>query len=169
MREILFRGKREDTGDWIEGFYVRESNHAAFTSELKYKHFIVKDEFMDWGLGGLHSYKVIPETIGQYTGMTDKNGKSIFEGDIIRTQPFYDKPYSDKRKSKQFIGVVEWKTRKFNGNDVYPEQIFEAKWNVCFSEEFGKYVHSSWSDFWGCEVIGNIHDNPELLKGVINL
>ena len=104
-------------------------------------------------------YEIIPETVGQYTGLTDKNGKKIFEGDIVKTQPFYDKPYSDKRKSKEFIGVVEYKTRIFNGNKYYSKQCYHGEWGLKFYEDFGKYINYSWGELWNCEVIGNIHDN----------
>ena len=144
MREILFRGKTKDTNWWIEGYYAIESNHACFRGELKHTHFIFKDEFMDWGIGGLVQYEVIPETVGQYTGLTDKNGKKIFEGDIVKVQDdVYGSPFCD--------GIT--------GQVVYDETAFFIKPH--------NHMESQWL-FNECavyEIIGNIHDNPELLKG----
>lgn len=73
MREIIFRGKRSDTGEWIEGYYCR-----AFRWEGD-KNPVPAIQEADCYL----FREVIPETVGQYTGLTDKNGKKIFEGDII--------------------------------------------------------------------------------------
>lgn len=164
MREFLLRGKAKETGEWVEGFYIKRRDSLL---EGIVHHYIVAQEKNKNGLLNpvLTWYIVVPETVGQYIGLTDKNGKKLFEGDIVKTQPFYDKPYSDKRKSKCFIGVVKYKVRTFNGNRFYAKQDYHGEWGLDFCEELGKYTHYSWGELWNCEVIGNIHDNKEILKG----
>lgn len=164
MREILFTGKVKETGEWIEGFYAK---HQDSLLEGIVHHYILAQEKSKNGLLSpvLTWYDVIPETIGQYTGLTDKNGMKIFEGDIVKTQPFYDRPYSKTRKSKQFIGVVKYRVRTFSGSSFYAKQDYDGEWGLDFCEELGKYNHYSWGELWNCEIIGNIHDNPELVKG----
>ena len=156
MREILFRAKTKDTKWWVEGYYAIESNHACFANELKHTHFIFKDEFMDWGIGGLVQYEVIPETVGQYTGLTDKNGKKIFEGDILLIKTTLDSINKVTRDDEYIVkGVV-----------VFNEGHFELDGEglVLFTY-WGVKVLFRAARFKEYEVIGNIHDNPELLKG----
>lgn len=137
MREFLFRGKRIDNGEWIEGYYAMQSNHACFASALRYQYFIFKDVCTDFDLGGLQRFEVNPETVGQYTGLTDKNGKKIFEGDIVEVN------------RKEAYGKVE-----FDKDDA-------AFTVVCDSVQYSFVDH-----LWGTdvEVVGNIYDNPELLE-----
>lgn len=123
MREILFRGKRVDNGEWVYGNY-------AFTDFDNKQYFIFQNKAFE--------HLVIPETVGQYTGLTDKNGKKIFEGDIVEYQNGY--------------GHIEW------------AQLHGAFMCV---EENGDYWEWL-DNMYDIEVIGNIHDihdNPELLKG----
>ena len=149
MREILFRGKRTDNGEWIEGYYAIQSSHACFAHELKHQHFIFKDIFLDFNLGELQKFDVIPETVGQYTGLTDKNGKKIFEGDIVLV------PYIDP------IFKCTW-------NDTSPcERAIVKYCNGMFYVEYiesgDKFTLSAMDGYM--KIIGNIYDNPELLEG----
>ena len=128
MREILFRGKTE-LGKWIEGDLLQYLGYG--------KVHIVQHHL---GAGG---QEVIPETVGQYTGLTDKNGKKIFEGDIVDC-------WSEGVNAK---GTVQ--QRKDGLWIIYPNWQKYITWGLC-PNEFGNT---------DVKVIGNIHDNPELLKG----
>ena len=118
MREILFRGKRIDNGEWVYGDLVQSPDYDVVQI---YEQDLCGDNF-----------SVDPSTIGQYTGLTDKNDKKIFEGDIV------------KHLSDNMVYLIEYDNR------------------------FGMYVSkqkgSSYSGCIRCEIIGNIHDSPELLE-----
>ena len=145
MREILFRGKRKDTGAWVFGDLVHSQYKIGDTCVGQYGNTV-----------GIH--QVNPETVGQFTGLTDKNGQKIFEGDLLNgfQYPFY---HSESAEHNYFAEVI-W----FTGNcafGLYTHKHPTAKvkgisaGNADFIEDFN-------SDDW--EVIGNIHDNPELLE-----
>lgn len=151
MREILFRGKVADEPDeWVYGYLIDEK--TIFQKEIH-------KQSKCCGYG---SFDVKEETIGQYAGLTDKNGTKIFEGDIILSQEFRNKPFSKNYKSKRLIGVVEYYDRKLNDG----KQIYESGYRVRFINDNEKsfYNCGAWSDFYDCEVIGNIFDNGELLN-----
>lgn len=136
MREIKFRGKRTDNGEWVEGLYNYFNWVNSLTREfIETTHHILPIGYQD-------SFKVFPETVGQFTGLTDRNGTPIFEGDIFRTKEFclVGIPYSAHNHE------VIFKNGCFLLNKVKGPYMALAAWN-----KMG-------------EVIGNIHDNPELIE-----
>ncbi len=128
MREILFRGKRLDNGEWIQGYPCRYGWIG------KEKDYIIPDY-----ASALYTAEIYPETIGQYTGLTDMNGRKIFEGDTVWNS--YDEDY----------GKVEW------DNDMAKFIITFPTFTVDFANVYGEEL----------EIDGNVYDNPELLKGGI--
>lgn len=153
MREILFRGKGAKTNEWVYGSYILEKH-----TNTPYICFFEYGSLID-----VKIVEVIQETVGQFTGMSDKNGTKIFEGDIIRTQPFSDKPFSTKRKQKQFLGVVEHCIKTFrNPGSPTDGQKYDSSWRVKIMEDTGNYGCYEWTRFWNCGVVGNKFDNPEL-------
>ena len=120
MREILFRGKQRDNGEWFYGDLIHLNHCVSIRS---------KD----------CARSVVPETVGQYTGLTDKNGKKIFEGDLIRSAETGE------------TAIVQW----FSEHSAFMIWCKTSN-QVGFLYECEKSI---------IEVIGNIHDNPELIGG----
>ena len=134
MKEVLFRGKTEK-GEWVEGYY--EFGYDAGTEEPT--HYM-------WVLNHTEKYGemfiVIPETVGQYTGLTDKNGKKIFEGDIVTGLFLHSRPV--------------------NGVTAFRDGSFGLLWDRAGAETFTPFTSMCNVEY---EMIGNIHDNPELMEG----
>lgn len=132
MREILFKAKRKDNGEWVEGYYRRIPCMGL------HGHYIMPQNPKN----RMEQYAIDPDTICQYTGLTDKNGKKIWENDIL----------------------------KANLDESYPEDITYIKilWNECGFCVNENYSTDIWTlEKWDAEhfqVCGNIFDNPDLLE-----
>lgn len=133
MREILFKAKRKDNGEWVEGCYVTSDG----------KSFICMDIVEHYCVIALRWFEIDPETLCQFTGFYDKNGKKIWENDIC------------DRKEK------------------YPEvvKMTDGDWTLDYSYAIGRDYGNGYCNLGfyvnerKCvEVIGNIFDNPELLQ-----
>lgn len=141
MREILFRGKRKDNGEWAVGYFVYAKSY--FDDENWREADIIPHDTDRVYTGEYNvAYTCDIETVGQYTGLTDENGERIFEGDIVQA---YDETYVNG------FGEIKGKV-VFNGGS------FDID-----AEDIGYIPLYSYSKE-NIEVIGNIHDNPELLK-----
>lgn len=135
LRTIKFRGFNKKRGIWLYGNYIL--NRGA--------HFIAPQEFADgktW-----EDYEVEEESIGQFTGLHDKNGKEIYEGDIINVFTYNIFKSGTRRKL-----VVRWTQTEYVAFDE--SQVHTGGWMLW-------QIHNEDKDI---EVIGNIHDNPDLIE-----
>jgi len=134
MREIMFRGKAEYNGEWVEGGFYKYKDTAWII--------VPGDSYI-----GLKHYQVDPSTVCQYTGLKDKNGRKIWENDIVK------------------ITIFDYATGKIlacgNSKVEFKKGCFGVKWGFskgfCMFDDFAE----KYTEF---EVIGNIFDNPELLE-----
>lgn len=125
MRTIKFRGKRVNGGEWVKSMTISNGTIKRKAYEVFFE--ISPNKWVG----------VIPETVGQFIGLLDKNDKEIYEGDIVR----------------------------YIGNDAGDPFTDEVKYNGAGFDPVCAIYWISDIDEAGCEVIGNIHNNPELLKG----
>lgn len=146
-REIKFRGKSNIDGEWYFGSYVKtndNTNNPFKTTAPKEYHNIVFYAAPDFLLGGWNKEPVIPQTVNQFTGLLDKNGKEIYEGDIIRS---YDS------ENNPIIHSISWDNKKA----CYVATMLQHPL-------LGGPIDKNWIDEFEKEIIGNVFDNPELLK-----
>lgn len=138
MRDILFRAKRIDNDEWAYGYYIKTHDYL----DNREIHLIVGIDSTSFPANEItDANEVNLETLGQYTGLTDKNDVRIFEGDIVRG--IYD--------SYEFVYVVVWDNDDLgflatNGKEKYGASF---QYLLCCEE---------------IEVIGNVYNNPELLE-----
>lgn len=128
MKEIKFRGKRLDNGEWIEGDLLRMLGHWFI--------------FPDPAPEGIDKYAVDPATVGEFTGLKDKNGKEIYEGDVMEI------PETDF--NAEIIGRVLFEEDAYYIIPLRGGHLWGLHWSL--------RKHDA-------KIIGNIHDNPELQKG----
>lgn len=138
MRTIKFKGKRLDNGEWLEGYYRGNYEDKAFISRIKRPPL---------------SFEVDPATVCQFTGILDKNGKEIYEGDVLRSDEY---PYSDLEDGKRdnYFAVVYY-------HEEYARFVTVTIKNpvstVCGISE-GNHGDVSRDEMMDFEVVGNIHE-----------
>lgn len=156
MREIKFRG-RKPNGEWVYGYYVGKDTIIPFGE-------------VNFDLGFIDTspcYEVIPDTIGQFTGLHDKNGKEIYEGDVLFVREW----------KNIAMGMFDYEEREqLSLEDCKGELLHESQRVVYFEEGSmcagDYYISTLWDKqdkrhqypIFEVEVIGNIHDDPELLN-----
>ena len=140
MKENLFRGKRKGAGEWVYGYFVSDGENVYIFTQQE----VVRGIDLGGYLDCCQMCKVDPETVGQYAGLKDRYGKKIFEGDIIRIHNDYT------GDAHPFNAVVEFKEGSFVSRGE--------------GDAFGNHFSSWYVPFVWWEIIGNIHDNPELLE-----
>lgn len=149
MREILFRGKRIDNGEWVEGYYCKMSETTyCFKEDYERKpvpehHYILQERMTDWGLPNqMVQIEIDPETLCEFTGRCDKNENKIWENDILMAHLDESYPEDATYETVEW-GDAGWVTHEAGSAD---------------REYLDKF------DLEHYEVVGNIFDNKELLQ-----
>ena len=138
-REILFRGKRFGNGEWIEGYFLPGNERQSLHPRI----FVYLPETQSF-----ECFDIDIDTLGEYTGLTDKNGTRIFEGDIVKITGFHTTAIAAVKYGSSSEKSTSWGWY-FDDNDGHTYFLVSR----AFCEDYNAII------------IGNIHDNPELLKG----
>jgi len=145
MREILFRGKRTDNGEWVQGYICRYGWIG------KEKDYIIPDY-----TSALYTAEIDPKTISQYTGLTDKYDKKIFEGDIINVTPDTTNRLMEVRWNEETLSweLTDVGTPAFEINHIFNTiDLAELEVESCYGERISF-------------IVGNVYDNPEMMEKI---
>lgn len=144
MRIIKFKGKSVDSSEWVEGYYYEECDNT----------YIIKDRQKDSILNRNEAVLIDPDTVCQFTGFLDKNGKEMYEGDVLRSDKY---PYSctEFKERDNYFGIIEWNE---NWAAFYITTIKNPKSSVKGISD-GISDHIFQNSLQDLEVIGNIHDD----------
>jgi len=148
MREILFRGQTRKKGEKVR------LDGSPIDSNWVYGGIFPNNEGGDFAIiyqqyPKIEKYTVYVDTVGQFTGLTDKNGRKIFEGDILKIVHKYQSPFDDDTKEY---------------TDITTDVVFFDDEGLCFSYGESPFLCVADNVTAEYEVVGNIHDNPELLE-----
>ena len=162
MRTIKFRAQDIASNKWLFGDIRHHKNDVCIFEQ-----------------GGNRGEQVKPETVGQFTGLTDKNGKEIYEGDILK---WYEIGHSDhdvleppEDYIKEYLDVVEFLGGTFcvgreEAPSLIPVEFLTKEWQANEDDMFmwvqntDEYPNITIDDMYICEVVGNVHDNPDLIE-----
>lgn len=155
QNRFKYRAKLKDMDKWVYGAYLKMLPYQPYPVgstkplETEYKHLIITEGSADWGMPReIGTYEVIPETVGQCTGLKDDKGKLMYEGDIVKIWKFSKDLYGNDKR------VIKWNNARC-GFRLYT--IDQYKRGIELSPQ-------SMVNVTTIEVIGNIFQNPELLK-----
>lgn len=147
MREIIFKGKRKDNGEWVEGFLYKTQEHTyiGYTGNFDDCDLFYSPETI--------FVEVIPESVGQFTSLYGNYGKMIYEGDVVKSEGYIFEVKFGKCGGVANVEDYGYMGFYLKGYDEITKQAvkYGLRNDICY--------------FIDIEVIGNIHDNPELLKG----